>query len=113
MVYRFIDGRMPSESDFLSHYERQPDKKWAPKECQARGLSILRTLDDCIAMRQGVPALRKKSIAEGTLVSTDGLIAPTPSKTCTGHCTWWRHKAPNEISSGFKVIDEIAGGKNV
>jgi len=113
VVYRFIDGRIPSEGDFLSHHERQPDKKWEPMECQARGLSILRTLDDCNTMRKGIPALRKKRIAEGTLASTDGLIVPTPSNLCNGHCTWWRHKAPKEVCSYFTILDEIAGGKNV
>lgn len=113
VIFRFINGQMPSERDFLSHYERQPDKKWEPNECQARGLSVLRTLDDCNAMRKGIPALRKKRIANGSLSSTDGLIGSTPSNVCNGHHTWWLNKTQKEVSLYFTMFDEIAGGKNV
>ena len=112
-VYRFINGRTPSEKDFVSHFEREPNKVWSPKECQARGLSVVKTLEDCSAMREGVPALMKKRIAVGTLNSTDGLVAPTPSKSCEGHCTWWRHKAPKDVHGNFKLVDETGGDPNV
>lgn len=112
-VYRFINGRIPSENDFASHFEREPSKVWLPNECQARGLSVVKTLEDCNAMRAGVPALRKKRIAKGSLNTTDGLVAPTPSKTCEGHCTWWRHKAPSEVQRIFKLVEEAWGASNV
>jgi hypothetical protein len=105
-IYRFINGRAPLSKDFLSHYERDPGKEWGNTECNARGLSVLRSIEDCAQMRKGVPAMRKKRIAVGTLSGGVGLIAKTPSNTCEGHCTWWRSGPPEEICGLFAAVPE-------
>src|SRR5574340_731706 len=99
-VYRFINGPHPTEWDFLSHYERAPTKLWGDA-CKARGLSVVRTLEDCEIMREGVPALRKKRIAVADISIPVGVVANTPSKTCVGHCTWWRGADPGAVKALF------------
>lgn len=105
-VYRFINGKVPADVDFLSHYERKPDGDWGNEPCKARGLSILRSMEDCHTMRAGVPALRKKRIAVALIDEPTGVIASTPSHTCEGHKTWWRTKLPSALTPLFTKIEE-------
>lgn len=100
IVYRFINGRGPTEWDFLSHYERKPTNSWSDP-CRARGLSVVRTIQDCEIMREGIPALRKKRIAVANINTPVGLITNTPSVTCQGHCTWWRGAPASEVQPLF------------
>ena len=65
----------------------------------------MRTVQDCEAMREGVPALRKKKIAIANIDTHVGLIASTPSGTCKGHCTWWRSSPANEVHSLFTASE--------
>lgn len=103
VVYRFINGANPSEKDFKSHYERQPGENWGNKACEARGLSVLRTPEDCGEMRKAVPALRKKSIAIANIEQSVGVIKVTPSNSCENHCTWWRSLMPSDVVGMFKT----------
>lgn len=103
IVYRFINGRSPTEWDFLSHYERKPANSW-PDPCKARGLSVVRTIEDCAIMREGVPALRKKRIAAANISTHIGMIANTPSVSCQGHCTWWRNPPASEVRALFSDL---------
>lgn len=105
-VYRFINGRAPADRDFESHYERNAAKDWDADACVARGLSVLRNWSDCMIMRKAVPALRKKRVAVAMVVSPVGLIAPTPSNSCAGHCTWWRSLAPGQVRPLFSTFQE-------
>lgn len=103
-VFRFINGATPVEKDFKSHYERNPGSDWGHQACMARGLSVLRTLADCAAMKEAIPALRKKRIAVAEIESSIGVIAPTPSNSCDGHCTWWRSVAPSAVVPLFSTV---------
>lgn len=105
-VFRFINGRVPVDKDFLSHYEREPDKDWGDDACRARGLSVLRTWADCVQMRKGVPALRKKKLAIAEISTKVGPVATTPSNNCGGHRTWWRHPLPQDVRPLFSTFDE-------
>lgn len=107
-VFRFINGRSPADVDFLSHYERKPDGDWGHDPCKARGLSILRSIEDCQTMRSGVPALRKKRIAIASISGSAGVIANTPSHTCEGHKTWWRTTPPSTLTPLFTRIEEAS-----
>lgn len=108
-LFRFINGRVPAVRDFLSHYERDPNANAEHDPCLARGLSVLKTYEDCNIMRKGVPALRKKRIAVGEPQGASGLLAGTPSRTCEGHCTWWRSVAPTDVVSLFATLSEPTG----
>lgn len=107
-VYRFINGRSPADVDFLSHYERKPDRDWGNDTCKAMGLSVLRSIEDCQTMRAGVPALRKKRIAVASINGSAGVIASTPSHACEGHKTWWRTTPPSFLIPLFTRIEEAS-----
>lgn len=108
-LFRFINGRTPAARDFLSHYERDPSGNFEHDPCLARGLSVLKTYEDCNVMRKGIPALRKKQIATGAPQGSSGLLAATPSRTCNGHCTWWSGITPTDAVSIFKTFLEPKG----
>ena len=108
-IFRFISGRTPTVKDFVSHYERDPEKEWGQADCISRGLSVLRTLEDCSVMRKGIPAMRKKKIAVGSSIDGHGVIAGTPSMNCEGHCTWWRSTPPESVVGLFSTVSEAAG----
>lgn len=110
VVYRFINQRNLTDWDFSSHYERAPKSDWSNSPCVARGLSVVRSVPDYVAMREAVPALRKKKIAVADVSSTVGLIANTPSNSCKDHCTWWRAPTPAEVRVMFNLLDESNGG---
>lgn len=112
-LFRFINGRAPSARDFLSHYERDPHGQWDHDPCNARGLSVLKTYEDCTTMRKGVPALRKKRLASGAPLGAVGLMASTPSRTCRAHCTWWRSIPPDRVLPFFTAVSESIGDKCV
>lgn len=105
-IFRFINGKTPTEKDFLSHYEKKPDDDWKDCACKARGLSVLRTIEDCQTMRSGIPALRKKRIAVAEISVSVGVIANTPSQTCNGHKTWWCTTLPSTVTPLFFQIEE-------
>ena len=104
-AFRFINGSIPVDNDFTSHYERAPLKSWG-NACQARGLSILHTWGDCGLMRDAVPALRKKKIAIADISTTVGVFASTPSLSCAGHSTWWRAIPPDQVRPLFTTFVE-------
>lgn len=105
-VFRFINGTLPADRDFISHYERNPAANWGTRACQARGISVVRTWADCGQMRKGIPALRKKRIAIAEISTQVGVVAPTPSGSCNGHCTWWREPTPSDVRPLFAKFDE-------
>ena len=105
-VYRFTNRRTPCDADFLSHYERKPDTDWKDP-CQARGLSVLRTIADCLTMQDGVPALRKKCIAVATISVSVGVIVKTPSQTSSEHHTWWRSAPVATVLPLFASLNNI------
>lgn len=113
IVFRFINGRSPTEKDFWSHYERNPVGDWSRNPCIARGLSVVRTTEDCGIMREGIPALRKKEIAVANIDTQVGPIANTPSGNCLGHFTWWRAVPAVEVVALFSKLDSKSGDGNV
>jgi hypothetical protein len=110
IVYRFINKQELTDWDFLSHYERAPHANWSHSPCNCRGLSVVRTSQDYAAMRDAVPALRKKKIAIADINSSVGVISTTPSNSCNDHCTWWRSPTAAEVRAMFNVLDERKGG---
>ena len=93
-VYRFIDNEHeePSPEDFLSWRELNPkaDCPTSLTECQACGLSVIRSIEDVHKAPKKVPALRKMKPALGILTAELGRIQNTPSNRCgQSHHTWW------------------------
>lgn len=106
-VYRLISKDGPKDFDFKSHYEREPLAGRTGSECLARGLSVLRSYQDCEALTTAIPALRKKIVAMASFENGAGLIKETPSRNCAGHCTWWRNISVGEATHIFSP--QLAG----
>jgi len=111
-VYRFINGTNPKDKDFKSYYELKPNQDWGNKECEARGLSVFITLEDCIAAARVVPAFRKKLLAKASLSFDSGVIAPTPSKNTNNHNTFWSLVNAQDLSLLFHSVSKM-GDTNV
>lgn len=107
MVYRFTSKTIPKFSDFISYYELKPDKDWGDKACQARGLSVYTTEEDCRAARAAVPALKKKKLCVAELPAEAGVIALTPSKNTTNHKTFWSLLGAEELSEIFIPLETM------
>lgn len=106
-VYRLTNRTNPKHKDFLSCFERNPGKNWGEKACQARGLSVFTSEEDCKAASAAVPALRKKKLCVADLPSVSGLIAPTPSKNTYNHKTLWPLFSAQELADIFIPIDTM------
>ncbi|WNL38631.1 hypothetical protein RN346_15240 [Halomonas sp. PAMB 3232] len=105
LVYRFTNRANPKDRDFLSYYELKPDENWGQKACQARGLSVYTSEEDCKTAISLVPALKKKKLCIGELDSKSGVIAPTPSKNTYNHKTLWPLISAQDLAEIFIPID--------
>lgn len=103
-VYRFTNKTQPINKDFISYYELNPTKDWGNDECQAKGLSIFITLEDCLEAAEIIPALKKKKIAVGKLKNSTGAVASTPSTKNKNHKTLWPLIDANILSSLFSNV---------
>jgi len=106
-TYRFTDRAIPKEKDFKSYYELGREDT-----CQARGLSVYITLEDCIIAAKAVPALKRKHIAKAELLQNHGVIAPTPSKNNYNHNTFWSLVNAQDLSLLFHSVSKM-GDTNV
>ncbi len=104
-VYRFVNRTNPKERDFKSNYEQRPGTDWGNQGCQARGLSVFRTIEACDDMAEQVPALAKKKLAVANLSQNDGVIAETPSRNSSKHNTLWPLLDAKEMANRFKSVD--------
>ena len=107
-VYRFIsiDHEEPCPEDFLSWRELHPEATCPPSlpECQACGLSVIRSIEDVRRAPKRIPTLRKKKTALGNLTPDLGQIQNTPSsKSGPSHHTWWVAKG-TEPWKIFQVV---------
>jgi hypothetical protein len=101
-IYRFTNRNNPKHRDFQSYFELRPDEDWGNKACNARGLSVYSTADDCIAAAAAIPALRKKKVCVANLPNESGVIADTPSNNTNNHKTFWSLLSAEELSNLFE-----------
>lgn len=104
-VYRFTNRNNPKHRDFQSYYELKPDENWGEKACDARGLSVYSTTEDCIAAAAAVPALRKKKVCVANLPNKSGVIAETPSKNTNNHKTFWSLISAEDLTKLFLPVN--------
>jgi hypothetical protein len=91
-VYYLVDDDLPTDQDFLSLAERNPNKTWSDNSqlCQSCGLSVFTSINGVELAKNISRALRKKKIAKGNLSEKSGKIKNTPSqRTGDTHHTWW------------------------
>lgn len=105
VVYRFTNRTNPKHKDFLSYYELKPTENWGEKACQARGLSVYTSEEDCKTALAAMPALRKKRLCVAELSSEAGVIAHTPSKNHHNHKTLWPLVSAQDLAEIFAPKD--------
>jgi hypothetical protein len=88
-LYRRVRCSPPSADDFRSVAEEGKRKVSAEKECQARGLSVFRALEDARWFAELYPGTGSQ-IAQAELDESDGKAMPTPNNG-NSHTTWWPH----------------------
>ncbi|MFY9227421.1 MAG: hypothetical protein WAQ98_32415 [Blastocatellia bacterium] len=87
-VYRVIEGSIPTNEDFISFQEQNPQKCYHPRECDACGISVYTILEDVVKLQRRVPKFKNKRIAIGKLTPEMGMLKPTPGKEPSHH-SWW------------------------
>lgn len=108
-LFRFTSKASPKPRDFISYYENSPSKDWGHMACNARGLSVFSTYEDCVAASKLVPALKKKSLCVAELPSSAGVVAETPSQNTQNHKTFWSLLDAENLASLFAHIDNQRG----
>lgn len=78
----------PDDSDFWSHRQRFPHKKFHVSECVARSLSIFDDQEAAERLKRLLPAMRLKPIFQLDLTEKDGLVQQTGNDS--HHFSWWR-----------------------
>src|SRR5438128_10777189 len=87
-VYRTVRTNPPTADDFRSFREEGKHVRDPQKQCQACGISVLRTREDAVHHRDAFQ-WRGEFIAEGMLAPAHGKIKPTPAKKFPSHISWW------------------------
>ena len=87
-LYFRLGSIPPDDSDFWSHRQRFPHKKFHVSECIARSLSIFDDLNAAEQLRLLLPAMRLKPVFQLDLLEKDGLIQQTGNDI--NHFSWWR-----------------------
>ncbi|KHD08392.1 hypothetical protein PN36_02060 [Candidatus Thiomargarita nelsonii] len=106
-IYRLISGNFPKKKDFQSYCLQYPNRNWGGKTCQACGLSVHTSLEDCLEnynrLKRRIPSLRKKiAVARGN--NAMGKILNTPSKEDSSHHTWW---LPVELEKPWELFEVV------
>ncbi|WP_147464765.1 MULTISPECIES: hypothetical protein [Pseudomonas syringae group] len=108
-IYRFTNRANPKQRDFISYYDMDPSNDWGRMACNARGLSVYSTYEDCVAAVDAVPALRKKRLCHASLTRDSGVIADTPSQNTQNHKTFWSYVDAIKLASLFISTDSNDG----
>lgn len=107
VIYRFTNRANPKYKDFLSYYELKPGEDWGRNACQARGLSVYTSEEDCRTAAAAVPALKKKKLCAAELPTETSVIAPTPSMNNCNHKTLWSLVSAEELSKIFIPLETM------
>lgn len=92
-VYRLVESASPTESDFVSHFERYPGRDWNDQECIARGLSVCLTFEAAARLRKRIKAFAAHKVALASIAPAIGVIKQTGSNP--DHHTWWPGQKTN------------------
>lgn len=78
----------PDDSDFWSHRQRFPHKRFHVSECVARSLSVFDDQESAEKLKRLLPTMRSKPIFQIDLKENDGMIQQTGNDI--HHFSWWR-----------------------
>ena len=102
-VYRLVKQNPPEARDFIPLREKT-GKDFGEQECQACGLSVFRSFDDAVGVKNRGRGMGNRLIAKGSLSRHLGKVKQTPSRAFgQSHNTWW---VPTEVEpwSVFHVV---------
>lgn len=88
-VFRLVRNRPPAASDFVPHILLFPRNSFTGCQCEACGLSVFTTLEECRRAEARIPSLRGREVASADLTAEHGALAATPRAKNPGHFTWW------------------------
>ena len=100
--YRGIRKPPISDTDFLSHVEREMDNS-DPENCEHWGLSGWTSEAAVKHARLLNKYMRKWHIAKGTVSNSDGAMLATGGAKNPGHCTFWKAHGKS-IASRFAIV---------
>lgn len=86
--YRLVSNP-PTTEDFMPQSRKFPTKKFGKKECQARAISLFRSIEDCKNVRK-LPAHKNEQVAKVHINKIDGVVLSTPTALYESHVSWWR-----------------------
>ena len=86
-VYRLVQHQPARSEDFQTPWEEYPGRFAEPTATNC-GLSVHTDPQDSEKLKNRIPKLRKRQIAEGKLNPTLGMIQHTPSLEQSHH-SWW------------------------
>ena len=100
-VFLISKNDPPTESDFLTHEERNVPLRAGASACQRCGLSVSRTLADALHIRSLFRRMGNYFVA-GELRAEYGCVKMTPGPS-PGHSTWWPCMGINRADI-FKIV---------
>jgi hypothetical protein len=86
LCFRLASQNPPRESDYLSHRELYPEKKFNVNECRSRSLSVFSEKSECEKIKK-LPANREKHLVAFRLFPKCGPIQKTGKSEA--HYSWW------------------------
>lgn len=94
--YRLV-SEPPTEADFIPYSRLYPNRNFANLECQARALSVYKSIDECKQLRKA-PAFRNMKLAVVHITPADGVVKCTPNGQSKTHYSWWRSASCQTIN---------------
>ena len=98
--------RPPAEDWILPHAKRKGDCAGRTDLCRCHAHSLFSELSDAVRVKELIPALRRKTIAEIELSPDMGMIEATPSDAGDSHHDWW--PAEPELHPTATVVEAHA-----
>jgi hypothetical protein len=102
--FKAIDGKNPSERDFLSFAEK--DRPNVDKgECSSWGLSVWPDMEAVEHARKVFDFFRRKKIVQFAVTADDGAYLATPLPDQAKHHTFWKCSNRSVLSTCVVVLE--------
>lgn len=103
--YRLVRNDPPTESDFLPHVIKNPDKIYEGRNlCNACSVSLFADSADAMRARDISPHLANTKLAYGRVLPETGVVLG-PSGGRSSHFDWWVYVGASPHQH-FKVVGE-------
>lgn len=104
IFFKAIDGKNPSEKDFLSFAEKdRPNVDKA--QCSSWGLSVWPDMDAVEHARKIFDFFRRKKIVQFSVSVDDGMCLATPLPEQAKHHTFWKCSDKSVLATCVVVLE--------